>query len=374
MAGTGAPASGGSEFFPSIALIRAIAALMVVYDHFLGVWLERNRVSFAPAQFADRWLFEPLHIMAHGGRLAVAMFFLVSGFVIVYVGERETLRSFAIRRLLRIYPPLWASIALLLIAYLMIIGVGDDPVRRGYAIAKAVLEGNPVWNVLAAMSLVNFLIGTPAVNGVAWTLIIEMLFYVAVACLLPWLRTRPVLALGVAFAVLAFLQAVAKTNAYVFLLAVNSVYVAYLFLGSLVYFRWIGRIGNRMFAVGSIAFAALFMHGLRAFVVEAPLSLNDYGVSYLLAWLVFVVLLLLDDRIRLGRVTSFFSRISYSLYLNHGGLGMLLLTILYPWLGYPVSLVVAFAFVVAVSWASWRYIELPSQRLARGLTRAAVAS
>lgn len=370
MAGTGAPASGGSDFFPSIALIRAVAALMVVYDHFMGVWLERNHVAFAPAEFADRWLFEPLHIMAHGGSLAVAMFFLVSGFVIVYVGERETRRSFGIRRLLRIYPPLWLSIALLLIAYGITFAVSDAPELRGYAIAKAVLEGSAAVNVLAAMTLGNFLIGTPAVNGVAWTLIIEVLFYVAVASLLPWLRTRPALALGAAFAVLAFLQAVARTNEYVFLLAVNSVYVAYLFLGSLVYFRWTGRIGNRIYAAGSLAFAGLFMHGLRQFVVQPPFTMTDYGVSFLLAWLAFVVLLLLDDRIRLGRVATFFSRISYSLYLNHGGLGLLMLTVLYPWLGYPASLAIVFAIVVAISAASWRYVELPSQRLARRLTAA----
>ncbi len=368
MAGTGAPASGGQAFFPSIALIRAVAALMVVYDHFVGVWLERNKVAFAPAQFVDRWLFEPLHVMEHGGSLAVAMFFLVSGFVIVYVGERESRRSFAIRRLLRIYPPFWVSVALLLVAYGITFAVSDAPGLRGYAIAKAVLEGNAVGNVLAALSLGNFLIGTPAVNGVAWTLIVEVLFYVAVCSLLPLLRDRPKLALTLAFAVLAGLQVVAKANAYVFLLSVNSVYVGYLFLGTLVYFRWAGRIGNAAFTIGSLAFAGLFLRGLAEFIVQPPFTLSGYGVSYLLAWLVFVILLLLDSHIRLGRVTTFFSRISYSLYLNHGGLGLLAITLLYPWLGYPTSLALAFAGVVAVSAASWRYVELPSQRLARRLT------
>lgn len=354
--------------------MRAIAALLVVYDHLVGIWLQRNRVEFAPAAFMDRWLFEPLHVVAHGGSLAVAIFFLVSGFVIVYVAQRESRRDFSIRRLLRIYPPLWMSMALLLIAYGIALSASEAPGLRGYAIERVLAEPNPVPYILAAMSLGNYLIDTPAVNGVAWTLIIEVLFYCCVLLLLPLLKSRPRTALAVAFAGLALLQAVAYSHSVVFLLAVNGVYVSYLFLGSVIYFRWAGRIGNRFFALGTIAFASLFLHGVREFIVQPPLTFTDYGVSYLLAWLCFVILLLLDDRIRMGRVSKFFSRISYSLYLNHGGLGLLALTLLYPWLGYPASLVLTFALVVAVSAASYRWIEAPSQRLARRLTARRVAT
>jgi len=367
MAGSAA-FDGSREYFPSIALVRAVAALIVVYDHLVGIWLPRNGVAWAPAQFADRWVFEPLHVMAHGGMFAVAMFFMVSGFVIVYVGQRESGRQFVIRRLLRIYPPLWLSMALLLVAYGVALSASDAPGLRGYAIEKVLTDEHPVRLVLAAATLGNYLVGWPAVNGVAWTLIIEVLFYAAVAALLPLLRTRPRTALAVAFAGLSLLQAVARTHEYVFLLAVNGVYVCYLFLGSLVYFRWTGRIGNRFFALGTLAFAALFLRGVREIVLQPPLTFSELGVSFLLAWLAFVVFLLLDDRIRLGRASRFFSKISYSLYLNHGGLGLLFLTLLHPFLGYPLSLVATFVLVVAISAASWRWVEAPSQRLARRLT------
>ncbi|MCC7326548.1 MAG: acyltransferase [Burkholderiales bacterium] len=348
--------------------MRAIAALLVMYDHLVGIWLQRSRVEFAPALFADRWLFEPLHVMAHGGSLAVAIFFLVSGFVIVYVAQRESHREFGIRRLLRIYPPLWLSMALLLIAYGVALSASDAPGLRGYAIERVLAEPNPVPYILVAMTLGNYLIDTPTVNGVAWTLIIEVLFYLCVLLLLPLLKSRPRTALATAFAALALLQVVARSNSVVFLLAVNGVYVSYLFLGSVIYFRWAGRIGNHFFALATVAFASLFLHGVREFIVQPPLTFSGYGVSYLLAWLCFVILLLMDDRIRLGRISTFFSRISYSLYLNHGGLGLLALTLLHPWLGYPVSLVLTFALVVAISAASHRWIEVPSQHLARRLT------
>lgn len=354
-----------SEFFPSIALMRAVAALMVVYDHLVAIWLERNHVAWQPAQFADRWLFEPLHVMAHGGSLAVAMFFLVSGFVIVYVAQRETRREFAIRRLLRIYPPLVVSIVVLLVAYAVAVPFSDAPSLRGYAVWQVLTEPDLIPRVLAAMTLANYFLGTPPVNGVAWTLSIEVLFYGFVLLLLPLLKTRPRLAIALAFAALALIQVYARVNTYVFLLSVNSVYVSYLFLGSLIYLRWAGRIGNAFFLVGTLAFAALFLHGVKDIVLQPPWTFSDYGVSYLIAWLAFLVFLLLDDKIRLGKVSAFFSRISYSLYLNHGGLGLLFITLLYPWIGYPASLVLSFALVVAVSAASYRWVEKPSQRLAR---------
>jgi peptidoglycan/LPS O-acetylase OafA/YrhL len=356
------------EFLPSIALMRALAALAVVYDHLVGIWFERSGATWRPAQFLDTWLFEPFHIMAHGGALAVAVFFLVSGFVIVYVGERESRRSFAIRRALRIFPPLWVSILLLLGAHLALAAFGGANGVQEYAVAKVLSSPNPLQYIAAAMTLVNYIIGTPPVNGVAWTLIIEVMFYAVVFTLLPVLRTRPRTAIVAAVAMLAGLQVIAKANGVVFLIAVNSVYVCYLFLGSLIYLRWAGRIGNRFLLAGSVAFAALFLHGLRAYVVQPPFTFTDYGVSYTYAWLIFVGIVLLNERIRLGAVTDFFSRISYSLYLNHGGLGLLALAVLVPRLGYSISLMLAFAMVVGISTLSHRWVEVPSQRWARRLT------
>src|SRR5208282_2429062 len=97
-------------------------------------WPQRNRVSWLPAQLAERWIFEPLHLMTHGGAMAVALFFLVSGFVITYVAQRETRREFAIKRVLRIFPPLWLSIVLLLVVDAAVLAWSSTPDLRGYAV------------------------------------------------------------------------------------------------------------------------------------------------------------------------------------------------------------------------------------------------
>lgn len=369
MAGTASPAAAPAEFFPSIALIRAVAALLVVYDHFFGVWPAKAGVDVTLAAVVERWVFAPLHIMQSGGAFGVALFFMVSGFIIVYVGQRESRRAFAIRRALRIYPPLWVSIALLLVAWSVALANSDALGLRGWGVNTVLAQDEPLPYILLALTLSNYLVGTPPVNGVAWTLVIEVMFYLAVFLLLPLLRTRPRAAIAVAFAALALLQASARAGGPVlFLVAVNGVYVTYLFLGSLVYLRWAGKVGNGFFVGATAAFWGLFLWGMAKIVVQPPWTLSGYGVSYAFAWCGFVALLLVDRHLALPPVPAFFSRISYSLYLNHGGLGMLTLTLLYPRVGFAAAAAIAFVAVVAISAASWRWVELPSQRLARRWT------
>ncbi|HMW55699.1 MAG TPA: acyltransferase family protein [Accumulibacter sp.] len=350
----------------SIVLLRAIAASIVVYDHLVGSWLASAAISWAPADFLERWLFTPFHLMMHGGGFAVALFFMVSGFIIPYAAFTETLREFVAKRVLRIFPPLWVSMALLLIVYSVVLGLSAQPWVRGLALERVLTQPNPWPDILAASTLANYLLGTPPINGAAWSLIVEMVFYLWVGVTLPLLRAWPRVFLFAGFALFAALQFGARgAGAACFLLAVNGVYVTYMFLGTLIYLRWARRIGTHGFLFGTLAFWALFLRGLDDIVVQAPYVLADYGVSYGLAWVVFALAIATDQHWSVGRLGGFLSRISYSLYLNHGGLGLLVLALLAPRLGYLTALALALALGIAVSTASWCWVEMPSQRLAR---------
>ncbi len=364
---TPATRGGPTDTLANLSLIRAFAALLVVYDHLVGMWLSKHYLTWTPATLADRWIFEPLHLMMHGGAVAVAMFFLVSGFVIVMVAQRETRTEFVLKRALRIYPPLWFSLLLIVVVYPLspLLGMTND--MRNLSLEHLLAAPDAWKNILMSASLANYWFGTPEVNGVAWTLAVEVMFYAIVATLLPVFKARPRTAVTVAFAGLALLQvnAIAHSHAVVFLVSACSVYATFLFLGSLLYLRWAGRIGNLFFGAGTLAFWGLFLYGVRVTVLQPPFAFSDYGVSYAFAWLGFVGLLLVNPWLKVGHVSGFFARISYSLYLNHGSMGLLALSFLYSHVGYTAALALTFAFVVAISTASHRWVELPSQRLAR---------
>lgn len=94
------------DSFANISLLRAIAALMVVYDHLFCIVPLRHFGSAAfPAPVVQEYISTPLGIIQDFGWLGVAIFFLVSGFIISHVAMRENRVEFIVKRVFRIYPP-----------------------------------------------------------------------------------------------------------------------------------------------------------------------------------------------------------------------------------------------------------------------------
>ncbi len=320
-----------------IALLRGSAVLFVIYAHFVGDWLDENKLVWPPLETVRAFVTQPLAIIQDFGFFGVMVFFLVSGFIITHVGQRESRLTFLIRRLLRIYPPLIVSIVVIaLIAF----------ARHAPMLSFQ--------QYLIGMTLVNYvMVPSIAVNGVAWSLVIEMIFYFACAAILPLVQKAPAIASVVLLTFsAACIFASHSFGASFFLFAVSASYLPFLILGQLVYFRWNGRMPFAVFA----ALTAL------AYVVAI------LGIRIINAYLIFVLAAALCNHIRLPRFLSWTATISYSLYLFHGVIGLVLIDILAPVCGYSLALAVALAVVFGASELSYRFVELPSQRIARRLT------
>src|SRR5687767_486421 len=109
----------------SLQVFRAVAAVLVAFNHATVLGRESLRLpGFADATalglpaFVNTFFFGDIR-----GSIRVDLFFVVSGFMIFYayekyLGDSSTFRTYAIRRLIRIYPLLWiftcAKIALIL--------------------------------------------------------------------------------------------------------------------------------------------------------------------------------------------------------------------------------------------------------------------
>ena len=86
--------------------MRGLAVGLVLWDHLVSYWPTATGFGYKPNVWAARWFFTPLGITQDGGFLGVGIFFLVSGFIVTRVAERERLSKFGLRRVLRIVPPL----------------------------------------------------------------------------------------------------------------------------------------------------------------------------------------------------------------------------------------------------------------------------
>jgi peptidoglycan/LPS O-acetylase OafA/YrhL len=363
--------------------LRAIAVLLVVYAH-----LSHYEFRAARAVTAD-WL--------NAGTAGVMLFFLVSGYIIPASLDRHgSPRRFWISRLFRLLP-------LYLLVCAVVLATGLAPELDGRA-------------VLAHVMMLPLFLAVPLATPVLWTLSYEMAFYLLVTALFV-LRLRrfdapvaiglavlavitaPLVSQGVqpvvtvAVVLVAGLIAVSSRRRWlevtggvllggtaVVLLALNQdqshrwdglLILAVMFTGTLIHRADHGRAPWWQVAVtGTVVSAALLVNWfaeLRSldaltpgYVARSLITLAVIGGVFALG--------MLTRRRRTPRPLAWIGLVSYSVYLVHYVLIQLsapLLTRLGDHWAYGIAFVAA---VLGISWLTYRWVELPAQRLGRRLS------
>ncbi len=237
--------------------------------------------------------------LCEGGAAGVVVFFLVSGYVITHVLQRESAGVFAFRRVFRIYP-------LYCVAVLLEI-----------ALAKWVFKISvpPAATLVPRLLLIGDFCDTPyALAGVEWTLRIEVLFYALMAIFKAvGLFSRPHWMLG-AFAVGTALLHVAEpfptvadwSDGYL------TLYGPFLFLGSAFY--WLEK---KRVRVGSLFGLTVLVLG--AYLVAIPKLHANWKESnaVALALALFLVVWLIRERVHGNFWLVQLSNLTYAVYLFH---------------------------------------------------------
>jgi peptidoglycan/LPS O-acetylase OafA/YrhL len=168
---------------------RGLAALLVFYSHIAHPWVAAKGEHAPYIGFIESLTSDPMHMAGQGiGQVAVPFFFLVSGFVVTPIALRQGHRRFAVNRTIRIYAPMLFVVlltALMLVANLHPPSTGQSQ------------ELTPL-TMLTNVALVNYVIFPQVVLvPVAWTMIIEVLFYLMLLAVLPVLRRWTWLAIAI---------------------------------------------------------------------------------------------------------------------------------------------------------------------------------
>lgn len=141
--------------------LRGIAALLVMIQHSVTVMARHPEAAGWFQWFAHAFntsYFSP-------GRAGIVAFFLISGFVVPFsLKSPHALKGFAVSRFFRLYPAYWSS---LFLAVVLLSGLG--------------IESFETKQVLANITMFQFLLGQDDVVGAYWTLFLEMVFYIACA-------------------------------------------------------------------------------------------------------------------------------------------------------------------------------------------------
>lgn len=324
--------------------MRGIAAVAVVIYHYTQFL--HDRLGVAGPSWARAARLYPFDIGAHG----VALFFVLSGFVILMTLDRtRTAKDFLVSRAARLYPAFWA--AMLFTAGFRVF-VGSEHVSAATLLANVTMV--PEW------------FGQPFVEGVYWTLVVELQFYalMLLAWRLRWLPRIEWVCVGW-LGLLAAAQVGARLGLAPSALELLSVALILrfmpLFAAGMMFYR-ILKEGWTALRVGVIllGYATTWLSGnyLKASVVTVVL----------LVWALMVIHRL--PTLWPNRLWQWLGARSYALYLVHMNVGFLLLTKLFPVTRSPVvSFIVAFAFVLTLSAILHRMVEVPAMSWARRATR-----
>jgi peptidoglycan/LPS O-acetylase OafA/YrhL len=343
---------------PAIQILRALAALAIALLHALndaGSLSARIGGAFAARDFLP---------LAAG----VDLFFVISGFVMVYAsrddfGKGSAVLPFLRRRAARIIPIYWAATVI----YLAISLGGLGPVNRPLP------DG---WEIAASFLFIPWLAGpgplVQPVYGLGWTLNYEMFFYLLFALVLPLRRDVAVpLLVGVLMALVLAGQFVPFEQVQL-----------HFWTRSIILEFGFGLIIGRMALSGVrptrglaalLAAAALALLWLAA---ARPALFPDRALMYGLPAALLVIAALAFDELRLDnplvRLGLRLGDASYAIYLLHpfvirglavaGGAALVSVS---PWLFIGLALVL----ICIVSVAAWRWFERPVTRALQGSRR-----
>lgn len=322
--------------------LRGLAALAVVIQHSLEQTVRG---------FTD-WAVHNFNL----GTFGVVSFFIVSGFVIPYSLERSNdARKFWVSRFFRLFPAYWTSLALVL--GLHFAGWLPLPGDQAQHLLKF---------TLANMTMFQEAFKVPHAIPVYWTLSLEMAFYVLITIL--FLVKMNKRTLGLAWLGLAVVF-VGCVTAYLLLHrslpAGRLGLLATCFVGTAFFRVYKGDLKPSQLAwllVGTAVLLLPCMYIRFELLPKPPtpgsqedFSFQAVSLSWIAAYAFFGLFFWLRSKV-FPKFLGYLGAISYSLYLFHP----LVLDLLPRSLPKPVWFATAIIGSIAISAATYHFIELPS--------------
>ncbi len=340
--------------------LRGFAAMAVVYYHTANHY----RLAGEIANPIERGVVSLFTEFSDVGKIAVTLFFAVSGFVIPYSlfkPSRTPLRDFAITRFFRLYPAYWISI-FIWVAFLWL--------ARG--------EATPLERILVNLTMLQQFIGVQNVIELFWTLQIELIFYAICAALFAFgfLRSCRQIAWTSAILLVAALTLAAARWHYERKIPVAlPLALSIMFWGFLWRRATVEKLAEARRIVAWLT-ALLFAAVLPICILAYSRDLGEHETWYRYADTYFIALaifMLFTTRIKVAApVAIYLGQISYSIYL-FGPLGQEGAERLHPLLpaGWPISvtLLLAVALTLPISALVYHMVERPMIELGRHLLR-----
>ncbi|NRR29086.1 acyltransferase [Oxalobacteraceae bacterium] len=345
--------------------LRGIAAILVVMTHYFGTYFAEQDLlalrTFSPNLHVSPASWVRYFELPYQGPFGVAIFFLISGFVIPFSLQKTTTLGFLLNRALRIFP-----------TYAFCLGIGTLAIflssrywGQQFLYEPAVLAANAL--------LVHNVLGYPSMDSVNWTLAIEIKFYLLAALgaaaffrknsiwLLAFLAAAALGTYG--FATTPTLPPILTT------LTMELSFIIFMLTGTMFYQHAAGLISTAALWLRSLLIVGVFSYAWSIGPQQAQFP--SVTLFYYCAYVVFAACYIARARFKPLRVLDFFAAISYPLYCVHSLFGYCLLKVLmHRGLPFGAAVLLTLGGATLLAYLVHRHVETTSNRLGKYLAAA----
>lgn len=353
--------------------LRGLAALSVIISHWFGIYWAMPEVvatyTLSPVQSEIRSVAFDLvsHQYFNFGATGVAIFFLVSGFVIPFSIEKNKPSEFLIARFFRIFPTYLIG----LIVSLTVVWLSGKFWGKQF-----------LWNketIISNAFLYFNMVGLPTVDLINWTLVIEVKFYFLAALLSTAIiqgKTIPLFIFSIFNLIFAWkIKAITDfigspiINTSIHNLIVDFIYIEYMIIGIFFHYAIKSRISTLKLIILSVVQLSIFT---ATWGGGGDSNLSDQfpmvTLNYYYGFIIFGVAYIFREKFKPTRWIDWLADISYPLYIIHSLIGYSTIKFLMHY-NYPffISVIVAMLITSFVAHTIHVFIEIPSTALGKKL-------
>lgn len=278
--------------FEELDVLRGLAAIMVVFFHYT---MGKNQANLGFKL----------------GTTGVDLFFIISGFVILLSIEHvEKSGQFIINRISRLYPTYWACVTFTFLIMFL------NGIRTVDFTRVSIVQ------YLGNMTMVQFYLKIPNLDGPYWTMIIEMLFYIFMVIIFQFKLLKYLNSIGVVLTILIVL---------ITHFQIDNIWVSRLFYGVPVLQFW------PLFFAGILFYKIIKKninqtkyYGMIFLCLTSQIILFDYSgrsngfidfweYAFMLIFYFLLFILFVNRKLKfiINKPSLFLGKISFALYLTH---------------------------------------------------------